>query len=92
MWRHSDASSGLTYPALSGSRKQSIIDAECLFSPDLVAFMQKKGYLYDAKYIEAVWNWQKACDERGLGELQWCKSNYQFLNMILKPMILASSK
>ena len=40
MWRHSDPSSGLTYPALSGSRKQSVVDAERLFSPDLAAFMR----------------------------------------------------
>jgi hypothetical protein len=74
----SDASSGLTYPALSGSRKQSVIDAERLFSPDLATFMQKKGYLYEAKYIETVWNWRRACDERGLSELQRCKFNYHF--------------
>lgn len=50
----SDISSGLTYPALTGARKQSVVDAERLFSPDLVAFMHKKGYLYEAKYIETV--------------------------------------
>ena len=61
----SDPSSGLTYPALTGARKQSVVDAERLFSPDLVAFMHKKGYQYEfeTKYIETVCNWRRACDE-----------------------------
>ena len=83
----SEASSGLTYPALTGSRKQSVIDAERLFSPDLAAFMRGKVYVYEAKYIETVWNWRRACDERGLSELQRCKYNYQFLNLILDKLI-----
>ena len=83
----SDASSGLTYPALSGTRKQSVIDAERLFSPDLAAFMRNKGYVYEAKYIETIWNWRRACDERGLSELQRCKFNYQFLNLILDDLM-----
>ena len=62
----SDPSSGLTYPALTGARKQSVVDAERLFNHDLQAFMLKKGYLCEANYIERVLNWQKACDERGL--------------------------
>ena len=38
----SDSTSGLTYPALTGSRKQSVVDAERLFSPSLAKFMEKK--------------------------------------------------
>ena len=34
-----DPTSGVTYPALTGSRKQSVVDAECLFNPDLEKFM-----------------------------------------------------
>ena len=49
--------------------------------------MKKKGYLYEAKYIETVWNWRRACDERGLSELQRCKFDYQFLNMILDELM-----
>ena len=44
----SEPSSSLTYPALTGSRKQSVIDAERLFNPDLAVFMQQKGYDYEA--------------------------------------------
>ena len=65
----SDPSSGLT-------RKQSVVDAECLFSP-------KQGYDYEARYITTIWNWRRASDERGLSSLQRCKYNYQFLQMIL---------
>ena len=83
----SDPSSGLTYPALTGARKQSVVDAERLFSPDLAAFMHKKGYQYETKYIETVCNWRRACDERGLSELQRCKFNYQFLNFLLDELM-----
>ena len=52
----SEPSSGLTYTALTGSRKQSVIDAERLFDPDLPAFMRQKGHDYEAGYIQTVWN------------------------------------
>jgi len=63
----SDSSSGLTYPAVIGSCKQPVIDAERLFSAS--AFMQKKGYETEAKYIETVCNWRRAGDECGLSSL-----------------------
>ena len=50
--KSSDA--GLTYPALIGSCKQSVEDAERLFSSSLLKFMQKKGYRYDTEYIHAI--------------------------------------
>ena len=46
--------SGLTYPALVGLRKQSVEDAERMFSPTLLAFMEKKGYVHEADYIRLV--------------------------------------
>lgn len=66
----SDPSSGLTYPAFVGSRKQSVVDAERLFNPKLAAFMEKKGYTCEANYISVIWNWHRASDERGLSSLQ----------------------
>ena len=83
----SDPSSGLTYPALTGARKQSVVDAERLFNPDLTAFMKQKGYEYEARYTEIIWNWRRSCDERGLSELQRCRFNYQFLNLILEELM-----
>ena len=46
-----DPSTNLTYPALTGSRKQSIQDVETLFSKEMESFMEQKGYLQDARYI-----------------------------------------
>lgn len=83
----SDQQSGLTYAALSGSRKQSVIDAERMFSPDLAAFMKRKGYEYEGKFVEVICNWRRSCDERGLTELQRCKFNYQFLNLVLDDLM-----
>ena len=82
-----DPSSGLTYPAVIGSRKQSVIDAERLFSPQLSAFMRKKGYDTEATYIETVCNWRRAGDERGLSSLLRSKYNYGMLNMILDELM-----
>jgi len=42
-----DAASNLTYPALTGSQKQSV-NAERLFNPDLERFMAGKGYQFEA--------------------------------------------
>ena len=83
----SEPTSGLTYPALTGSRKQSVVDAERLFNPDLASFMEEKGYDFEAKYIRTIWNWRRASDERGLNEWQWSKFNYQLLNMILDELM-----
>ena len=58
-------------------------DVERLFGAKLLAFMQKKGYSAEADYIEAVLGWRRACDERGLSEIQRCRYNYKFLNYIL---------
>ena len=78
---------GLTYPALVGARKQSVEDAERLFSPTLLKFMQKKGYTYEAKYIGAVLRWRQACDLRGLSELERCRQNYVLLNFTLEELM-----
>ena len=82
-----DTTSGLTYPALIGLRKQSMIDVERLFSPELSGFMRNKGYDVEAKYIETVFNWRRASDERGLSSLQCSKYNYNFLNVILDELM-----
>ena len=65
-----DPTSGLTYRALKGSRKQSVVDIEHLFNLDLSIFMEKKGYVYEANYIRTIWNWRRATDECGLSERQ----------------------
>ena len=83
----SDPSSNLTYAALTGERKQSVQDAECLFSLDMVAFMKTKGYVYEEKFISVICNWRRAHDERGLTDLQRCRYNYEFLTVILEELM-----
>ena len=82
-----DPEARLTYTALTGERKQSVSDAERLFSPSVLAFMEKKGYDLEANYVRAVLNWRRACDERGLSEHQRCHFNYQMLNYILDDLM-----
>ena len=83
---HSDEAR-LTYPALVGSTKQSVEDAERLVSPHLLNFMEKKGYTFEAKYIRAVLGWRQSCDLRELSELDRCRKNYQMLNFLLEELM-----
>ena len=82
-----DASSGLTYPSLTGSRKQSVRDAERLFSKEMVAFMKKKGYTFEEEFIEVVLNWRRASDERGLTQLQRCRFSHNMMNYLLDDLM-----
>ena len=50
-----DDEAGLTYPALVGSRKQSVEDAERLFSPSLLKFMEKKGIRTKQNILVLYW-------------------------------------
>ena len=49
-----DPSTGLTYIVLSGVRSQSVEDAERLFGEGVIAFMETKGYLFEAKYLRTI--------------------------------------
>ncbi len=73
----------LTYPALTGQHKQSVRDAERLLSKEMVEFMKRKGYSFEAKYIETILNWRRYSDERGLTQLLCCRYNYDMLNYLL---------
>jgi len=53
-----DPHAHLTYTALTGARKQSVADAEHLFSPDVLAFLEKKGYTFEAHYVRVIFNWR----------------------------------
>ena len=65
-----DKEAGLTYPALTGIRKQSVQDVERLFGYGVIQFMDKHGYENEAKLLNVVRNWRRAIDERGLMEQQ----------------------
>lgn len=82
-----DQEACLTYTALTGERKQSVSDAERLFSSSLLAFMERKGFTCEANYIRVVLNWRRACDERGLNELQRSHFNQKMLNYILEELM-----
>lgn len=83
-----DQEACLTYTALTGERKQSVSDAEHLFSPSLLAFMEHKGYTCEANYIRVVLNWRQTCGERGLNELQRSHFNQKMLNYISGELML----
>ena len=82
-----DEESGLTFPALTGQRKQSVRDAENLFSKGVEDFMKRKGYTYEEKFVRCIRNWRRACDERGLPSLQRSRFNYQLLNLMLDELM-----
>ena len=82
-----DELSGLTYAALVGIRKQSVKDAERLFSLSLADFMDCKGYKAEAKYIRVVNGWRQACDKRGLSETKRSTLSNTFLDYILDDLM-----
>ena len=77
-----DPTSGLTYQALAGKNKQSVRDAERLFSKSMLHYMKSKGYEFEAKYIEVIHNWRQASDERGLKEDERSKFNDEMLQYL----------
>ena len=78
-----DPNTGLTYPALTGIRKQSVDDVERLFGAGVVKFMEEKGYRQEAKYLSIVHNWRRAIDERGLSTQQRQQFREDFLTFLL---------
>lgn len=56
---------GLTYPALTGQRKQSVTDAERLLSPLVLKWMETKGYEEEAKLVRVCLDCHRSSDVRG---------------------------
>lgn len=82
-----DPTTGLTYPALTGIRKQSIEDVERLFGEGVIDFMEEHGYSPEAKYLRHVRNWRRATDERGLSDNVRQKFCIEFLDYILEDLL-----
>ncbi|XP_065899778.1 uncharacterized protein [Dysidea avara] len=82
-----DPSAGLTYPAFSGARKQSVEDVERLFGQSVIDWMKEKGYHSEAEYLQYIRNWRRACDERGLTDNQRSKFNKDLLDYILSDLM-----
>ena len=82
-----DPSTNLTYTALTGARKQSVSDVDRLFSRKMEEFMRSKGYSQEAKFIQVVLNWRRACDERGLSSDERMSFHNAFLDYILNDLM-----
>ena len=77
----------LTYTALVGQRKQSVSDVERFFNQQLIDWLNKQNYSYEAKYTGVIHNWRLACDERGLTQAQRSEYNKAFLELILDELM-----
>ena len=82
-----DESAQLSYHALVGTRKQSVSDVLQIFSKDVLNFFKLRGYDFEAKYVEVILNWRRACDERGLSDTQRSQYNTDLLNYILDELM-----
>ena len=78
---------GLTYPALTGVRKQSVEDVERLFGQGVIDFMKDKNYEEEAKYLQKVRNWRRPIDERGLKEQKCLQYIIEFLDRIITDLM-----
>ena len=63
-----DSSTGLTHAALTGERKQSVVDAERMLSFPVAKFLIDHGYLFEGNFVYTVASWHEAADGRGLTE------------------------
>ena len=70
-----------------GVRKRSVEDVERLFSKTLVAWLDNKGYDFEARHLSVVHNWRHACDERGLPDTLRSQFNEKFLEYRLDEMM-----
>jgi hypothetical protein len=82
-----DATTNLTYAALTGQRKQSIGDVERLFNPKVAEFMEKNGHFFEARYLRVIHNWRRAVDERGLTQVQRSEFCKDFLLLVLDELM-----
>ena len=82
-----DPATGLTYPALTGVRAQSVEDVEQLFGDGMIEFMRKHKYEPEAQYLQHIRNWRRAVDERGLSDSFRQELNTGFLDFILEDLM-----
>ncbi|CAB4001791.1 Hypothetical predicted protein [Paramuricea clavata] len=77
-----NAETGLTYTPLTGKRKQSVGDAEKLWSPEVAKWLKVNGFLNEGSFVEMVSNWYKTSDGRGLTEadhwMPWYKEERDY--------------
>lgn len=78
-----DPSTGLTYTALTGQRKQSVPDCERMFSRGVLEFMERNGKTSTGRFVRLVHNWHKASDGSGLSEEMRQLYNMEMLDFLL---------
>ncbi len=78
-----DPNTGLTFAALTGKQKQSVVDVERMMSYLVAKFLSENGYEKEGEFVNIVAGWHEAADGRGLSEFERCRKNYAMLNMIL---------
>ena len=61
-----DPKTGLTFAALTGERKQSVVDAERMLSYLVASFLSEHGYEKEGEFVRTVAGWHEAADGRGL--------------------------
>ena len=69
---------------MTGERKQSVGDPEKLRSPSVGKWLNVNGFLSEARLVEAVSNWHKASDSRGMSEAEREKNNLTMLDYLLE--------
>lgn len=82
-----DSEAKLSYHALIGSRKQSVSDVEQIFSLSVLQFLERKGHDVEVEYVHAIQNWRRACDERGLTDLERSQYNHELRSYILDELM-----
>ena len=60
---------------------------EQLISDAMVEWMDKKGYVFEAKYLCSIRGWRRACDESGLSNDERSQLNREFLDYILDELM-----
>ena len=78
-----DKDTGLTHAALSGIRRQSVVDAERLLSYQVGEFLNRKNYVVEAEYVLTVARWHEATDGRGLTEERRSQYNLSMIDYLV---------
>lgn len=79
-----DPSTGLTYTALTGQRKQSVPDCERMFSGGVLEFMERNDRTSTGCFVLLAHNWHKASDGCGLSEEMCHLYNMEMLDFLLE--------
>ena len=66
--------------------RQNCLLSQRFFSEDVQKILTRCNYVSEAKFVLLVWNWYKACDERGMGvndRLTHLYNMYEYLSSLM---------